>query len=104
MSLTEERREAILDKLDLYGERHFLFNEENFPERLDMFKDDVIIRCCDSLSKKIYDRTECEYTEWVEHQNSGVEDERKRRSLQEQYEYLYCDARMLPDEDDPYLG
>ena len=99
---TEDERDAILDKLDMYGERHFLFNEEYYPDRLQILDDDVIIRCCDSLSKKIYDRVECEYAEWVEHQNGGVEDERKHRSFQEQYEHLYCDARMLPDEDDPY--
>ena len=100
--MTEEQRDSILDQLDMYGERHFFFNEENYPEKLAYFTDDVIVRCCNSLSKKIYDRTESEYADWVKNQNSGIEDERKYRSLQEQYEHLYCDTRLLPDPEDPY--
>ncbi len=92
--------DEIMDYLDYDGERHYYYNEEYYPDRLEELSKEDIIKSCYILSIKIANQAHETYKNWVETQNDGKEDERKLRSLEEIFKSQCCDTRMLKIEDD----
>ena len=93
MKLTDEE---IDENLDLYGERLYYYNLENYPDILDELDKKDIIDACELLSIKIANVTQQEYDYWKKTRNNNQDDERKKRSLQEIFTQQFCDTMIIP--------
>lgn len=90
----------IMNFLDSDGERHYFYNEEYYPDRLEELSREDIIKSCYILSIKIANKAYSIYNNWIAEKNNGEPDERKLRSLLEIFRTQCCDTRMLKIEDD----
>ena len=92
--------DEILNYLDQHGERHYYYNEEHYPNRLEELSKKEIIESCYILSIKIGNLAHTAYNKWVKEQNNEIEDDRRLRTLIEIYTTQFCDTSILKLEDD----
>lgn len=91
-ALTEEQ----LYDLNFYGERHYYYNEENYPYLIDKLSQEDILTCCSLLEDQILTKTRTSYNQWIKDNNNGEQDDKVWRSILEQYESIYCDCPLKP--------